>query len=399
MREADPTDWSLEPWLIVTLGVAVFLYATGLRNLRRKSGRDRVVGAGEVSAFFAGTICIALALMSPIDTISDDLFSMHMVQHLLLMLVCAPLFVWSRPIIVFFYAAPTALRRRLGRFWARRRLGTLASVLMHPVMVWSAFIGIFVFWHIPGPYTLAVENEPIHDLEHLTLFITAFAFWSVVIEPSGRRRLDHGSTILFVAATAVFSSLPGALMILTRRPFYPVHASGVTEWGLTLIQDQQLAGLVMWIPGGFIYLAAIALLFAPWFHQAGRPFAVPGLRQIAPLIVLPILLVLVGCAAQGDQAAIPGFGNPDQGRADITKIGCGSCHIIPGIPEAVGLVGPPLDHMGKRIYVAGLLRNTPENLASWLEDPQKYVPGNAMPDMGLTKQQAHDIAAYLQTLE
>lgn len=88
-----------------------------------------------------------------------------------------------------------------------------------------------------------------------------------------------------------------------------------------------------------------------------------------------------------------------RGSVLIEQVGCGSCHIIPGIGSAVGLVGPPLNHMASRIFIAGLLRNTPQNMVTWLMDPQKIVPNNAMPDMGLTEQQAQDITAYLYTLK
>lgn len=93
------------------------------------------------------------------------------------------------------------------------------------------------------------------------------------------------------------------------------------------------------------------------------------------------------------------FGDPEAGAALIGRTGCGACHIIPGIRQAHGLVGPPLDHMARRVYLAGVLRNTPQNMVRWLETPQRYAPGSAMPDMGLDEQEARDIAAYLYTLK
>jgi cytochrome c2 len=110
-------------------------------------------------------------------------------------------------------------------------------------------------------------------------------------------------------------------------------------------------------------------------------------------------LLASGC----DQAEIgPRFtaiGDSERGALYIEQIGCGSCHIIPGIAGARGLVGPPLDHIGQRVFIAGLLRNTPANMVTWLRDPQEIVPGNAMPDMGLSEEQARDITAYLYTLD
>ncbi len=117
-----------------------------------------------------------------------------------------------------------------------------------------------------------------------------------------------------------------------------------------------------------------------------------------------VLVVLPGCGESGEQAnagapATSSGGDPRQGAKQIAEIGCGACHTIPGISGADALVGPPLDKMGRRIYLAGLLRNTPDNMIDWLRNPQRIVPGNVMPDMHLTEEQARDIAAYLYTLK
>jgi cytochrome c2 len=123
------------------------------------------------------------------------------------------------------------------------------------------------------------------------------------------------------------------------------------------------------------------------------------------LIAAMLLLPLAGCGKAGADlhptASTPGgaIGSVDRGHDLIERIGCGSCHTIPGIVDAVGLVGPPLDNIGRRGYLAGLLHNTPENMVRWLRHPQQIVPGNAMPDMGLSEEDARDIAAYLYTLK
>jgi cytochrome c2 len=112
--------------------------------------------------------------------------------------------------------------------------------------------------------------------------------------------------------------------------------------------------------------------------------------------VLP--LALSGCGQSSVQANRNG-GNPDAGVALIQKFGCGTCHTIPGVADADGQVGPPLNAIAKRVYLAGKLRNTPDNMVRWLKDPQAVVPGNAMPNMGISQDQARDIAAYLYTLQ
>ena len=118
------------------------------------------------------------------------------------------------------------------------------------------------------------------------------------------------------------------------------------------------------------------------------------------LIALVLQVLLGGCEEANTEVTTNSFGgSPGRGAKLIADIGCGGCHIIPGITGADGLVGPPLNHMSRRVYLAGLLRNTPENMMTWLQNPQQVVPNNAMPDMNLSEDEARDIAAYLYTLE
>jgi putative membrane protein len=400
----DPASWNSEVWLPVLLATTCWWYALGRWRMPARVAASPRVGRTQIAAFAAGMLSLVIALESPIDTIAEDLFSVHMVQHLLLMLVAAPLFVWSRPLVAFLWAMERGTRKALGRLWAGRGVGRVFAFLTSPISVWISFCGLFAFWHLPGPYAWALTHEFVHVLEHLCFFMSAFAFWSIVIEPSGRRRLDCGATLLFVATAAVLSSLPGALMILTSRPFYAVHAAGAARWGLTPIEDQQLAGLIMWIPAGFVYIAAILVLFGLWMRAAERR-STARLRRIAAtgLVPMVLLIVLSGCGEgnggkSADNPSGAGFGDPQKGAEQIAQTGCGACHTIPGITGADALVGPPLDRMSQRIYLAGLLRNTPDNMVMWLMDPQRIVPGNAMPNMHLKQEQARDIAAYLYTL-
>jgi cytochrome c2 len=124
-----------------------------------------------------------------------------------------------------------------------------------------------------------------------------------------------------------------------------------------------------------------------------------GALLTAGLAGLGALLAVGGCDDTGVDARFTAIGDPERGAFYIGQSGCGSCHIIPGIAGARGLVGPPLDHMGQRVFIAGLLRNTPANMVTWLRDPQEIVPGNAMPDIGLSEEQARDITAYLYSLD
>jgi len=395
---ASSALWS-DAGTMIPITVAFFWYAAGVRRALYE-GRASAVTPARLLAFAGGMIVLIIALQSPIDTISADLFSVHMVQHLLLMLAAPPLLVWSDCPIVFLRALPPPSRKSVARLWAGSRLGDVYQMLMHPLAVWLAFCGAFVFWHAPGPYQWALRDNRVHVLEHLSFFLTSLAFWSIVLPAHGYwRRLSYGSTLLFVVSTAVLSGLPGALMIFAPRPLYPAHAEGVARWGLTLMQDQELAGLVMWIPAGGAYILAVTLVFLRWLREAELR-ATRAARRVTPIASLLLLLAAPLAACQGQDRAGPlNFaGDARHGAALIEKYGCGNCHGIPAIANANGNVGPPLDRIGSRTFIAGFINNSPENMAVWIEDPQKVLPGNAMPSMGISSRDARDITAFLYTL-
>ena len=133
-------------------------------------------------------------------------------------------------------------------------------------------------------------------------------------------------------------------------------------------------------------------------HAFGEMTPLKKGRPFLALLFLP--LMLFGCGEEAESATAS-LGGPDKTQgAELTKqLGCGSCHVIPGIEGANGLVGPSLSQVGDRVYIAGVLRNTPDNMVVWLRNPQSIVQNNAMPDMGLSEQQARDVASYLYTLE
>jgi cytochrome c oxidase assembly factor CtaG len=196
------------------------------------------------------------------------------------MLVAAPLLVLGRPALALLWALPDPVRRRLGAGTGWHVLLAAVAWLRHPLGAWWGFTAAFVFWHLPGPYTAALADPLLHATEHVSLLATAAAFWAVAFAPAGRG-LDYGARLLHVATAAVLGGLPGALMILAPRPLYRVHGDDAARWGLTLVQDQQLAGLVMWIPGGLVYLLAAAWLFTRWLDAAGRPGARRARRGLA----------------------------------------------------------------------------------------------------------------------
>jgi cytochrome c2 len=199
----------------------------------------------------------------------------------------------------------------------------------------------------------------------------------------------------------VYTGGLGALLTLGRALWYPAYAGTALSWGLTPLEDQQLAGLIMWVPGGVSYLLATAWLVIDWLRIAERRAVRIERARAGAAAAALLLLLLPGCerprALSGEEAARVVGGDPERGALAFRRYGCGSCHTVDGVPGAAGLVGPPLAGIGGRTYVAGVLTNTPEHLARWIQSPQEVDSLTAMPDLGVTHADARDIATWLYT--
>lgn len=399
--------WSPAPTLAVGLGLTGILYGAGVRRLWRVAGRGAGVAVAEAHAFYAGLAVLAAALLSPLDTLGAALFSAHMVQHLLLMLIAAPLIVIGRPTLPFLWLAPRDWRASALR-WAHRRarLSALQAVLGAGVAVWLLHAAVLWAWHAPALYDAALRSRLVHDVEHASFLGSALLFWWVVVRWASRGRRGHGAGILYLFTAGLQGGALGALIAFSPRVLYPLQTVGSEAWGLQPLQDQQLAGLLMWIPMGLVYLIAVTFLVPGLLRPSGRGLAAPrparhGRRSasltLGVVALASVLLGLTGCGRH-DPPDRMGEGEAAEGRRLILAYGCGSCHRIPGVEGADSPFAPPLDGFAGRLYVGGVAPNTPENLVQWLQEPRSLAPGTAMPSLGLSEEEARHIASYLYTL-
>lgn len=262
--------WNWDPLILMSLGLAAFGYVCGLCRLDKIS-RFRLFGWARSAAFATGIATLFAALISPLDSLDDQLFSAHMVQHLVLLMVAPPLLILGRPTVAWLWAFPLPARRVIGRVWIKSGLHGLVQQLMSPIVVWILCSAALWFWHLPGPYGWALANESVHALEHVCFFVTALMFWTLVIEPFGRRRLGYGAALLFVATIGLQNGLLGALLTFAGRPLYAGYTHTTAVWGLTPMEDQQLSGLIMWIPASLIHLTTLCVLFVVWMRAAEGP--------------------------------------------------------------------------------------------------------------------------------
>jgi putative membrane protein len=227
---------------------------------------------------------------------------------------------------------------------------------------------------------------------HVFFLGAAVLFWWAL-----RGRARHGMAVVYLFTTAVHSSLLGALLAFAPAAFYAPYEATAPLWGLTALEDQQIGGFIMWVPAGLVYFVAALALLASWLHRSAEraPRALRLPQSALPCIAL---LLLSGCGrAEAERRGVFG-GDPDRGRAVVPAYGCGACHMIPGVRGANGRVGPALDDIARRVYIAGYLPNEPETLVRWIRHPRAYRDPTAMPDLGVTEQDARDIAAYLYSI-
>jgi putative membrane protein len=226
------------------------------------------------ASFYAGLTVLGIALLSPLDGWSEQLFSAHMVQHLMLVLLAAPLIAFGAPGKTLWLGLPRSLRIGIGRVSHHPPTTTVRHVLAAPIVVVSLHAATMWAWHLPVLYQAALREEALHATEHLTFLGTALLFWSLIL-PTRRKRLSHGARSLLVFATALQSGALGAILVFAGVPLYPIHESA-TRWGLTPLEDQQLAGAIMWVPAGAFYLGTILILLIAWFKKMERSEVEPA---------------------------------------------------------------------------------------------------------------------------
>lgn len=261
--------WTWEPFVTTLLALSAILYAIGLARLWRNAGVGRGIRSWQAASFYAGWLSMVAVLVSPIDALSDIFFSVHMAQHEVLMVIAAPLLVFGRPLIAMTWAlpkewrSPVAASMQSGAFallW-RRISAPLTATVIHAVTLW--------IWHIPSLFEAALANEFVHGVQHASFLLTAALFWWALVY--GRYgRVGYGIGVLYVFVTTLHSGALGALMTFSTHVWYPFYSRTAVRWGFNPIEDQELAGLIMWIPAGVILLVIGLALFALWLSESER---------------------------------------------------------------------------------------------------------------------------------
>ncbi len=265
----DPTfiirlSWAWRPEIILTLGLAATVHLTGRWRLKRKGSAGLTKPWRSIS-YLSGLAVLWIATMSPIDVLSDQFFYMHMIQHLLLVMIAPPLLLIANPMPIALWGLPSSLRLEIGRgLRPGSRFRQVVRSVTTPGLVWLYFVAVLVGWHDPRLYGLALTNELVHDLEHLSFLGTAVLFWWHVIgcAPHIHRRLSQGVRIGYALSVVPANALTGIAIAFASEPIYE-HYTTVPRIGeMTVLQDQMLSGIIMWIPGSMMYIIAALILIA-----------------------------------------------------------------------------------------------------------------------------------------
>lgn len=272
--------WTWDPPVLAGLAVVSVLYGRGVARIWNRAGVARGVTVDNVCCFAGGLVATAVALISPIDRLGETLFSAHMVQHLILMLVAAPLFAAGSPLLPTLLALGPRVQA-FARRVERSHLGSaVARALQTPAVVFVLSTVALWAWHLPGPYQAALEDPWLHAFEHLSFVGTAMLFWRLILTPAGRKVINDGAAVLFVFVSGMPAAALGALLTFATVRLYPVHQEGVRLWHTTLLHDQQVAGLIMWVPAGVIYIGTAAVLFLRWLSAEEARSRGDGSRKL-----------------------------------------------------------------------------------------------------------------------
>ncbi len=257
-------NWTFDPAVVFALGVAGVLYVRADRRVRRERGEQRFPRARR-REFLAGLAIVFVALESPIDTGSATSFWVHMVQHLLLTMVAAPLLALGAPVTLALLAGSPTGRRRLSAALKRPPLRTLSE----PIVAWALFFGVLWGSHFTGLFEASLRSDGIHALEHVAYLVTAVLFWMPIVgrDPSPTA-LSYPARILYVFFAMASMAFLGLALFSASHVLYPTY--GAIEGTTKAVADQRMGGTLMWVGGMIHMVPALGLVMLAWMRAEER---------------------------------------------------------------------------------------------------------------------------------
>ncbi len=275
-------DWRVE--IIIILAAAGIIFIIGWLRLRKRSrastggNRSRVGAPWRPLVYVLGLLILGLALMSPIDVLGAQLFMIHMVQHVLLLMIIPPLLLGANPLVFILWGLPRNPRKVLGgwlgpKAWPRKSIKAITGV----GVVWLAYVIVIWGWHDPQVYSFALRSNLAHDLEHLSFFVVGMLFWWHIVGSGPRihRPLSYGGRFAYTISAIPPIMIAGIDIAFAQTPIYSHYEAVPRLWAITVLEDQQIAGVIMWVPGSMMYIAAALVVAARWLKKEERKPVLP----------------------------------------------------------------------------------------------------------------------------
>ncbi len=290
-------DWQLD--VIVILALAGILYFRGWWRLRKRSGygrissptptkqtRWRLANGWRLTSYFAGLFFIGLALLSPIDALGELLFIFHMIQHLLLIMFAPPLLLLANPMPFMLWGLPDFGRKHVGRglSYALHRDSVVRHTIRKvtsPGLIWLIWVISLLGWHDPNMYNAALRNEFVHGMEHLMFFGASMLLWWHVTGAGPRlhKQLGYGGRIALLMGAIPPNLLLGMVLAFATTAVYTYYTAVPRLWGIDVLADQQIGGIIMWVPGSMMYIVATLIFLFRLFDKDKEK----GIRSQAPV--------------------------------------------------------------------------------------------------------------------
>jgi cytochrome c oxidase assembly factor CtaG/ferredoxin len=281
------SSWEFNPWVLMPTLILAILYARGWMQLHRSAPHR--FGFSQPIAFYAGLITILCALLSPLDAFAGWLLTVHMIQHLLLMMVAPPLILYGAPYLPLLSGLPrNFLINGVGPFLASTALRKVGRFVAHPVFCWSAFIFTNLVWHVPAMYELALGSPTWHRFEHICFLSTALLFWWPVIQPfPWVARAPRWMMLPYLFLADFQNTALSAFLVFYERVLYPTYETVPRITGLTPLEDQAAAGAVMWVAGSIFFLIPIGLITIEVLSARGAAASSPRKLGAPPRLIQP----------------------------------------------------------------------------------------------------------------
>ncbi len=281
------TAWNWNPLATLLLLMAAYVYLNGLSNWNRPS---HPISRWKRTSFFTGLFVIFIALQSPLDNLSEHMLSFHQLQHFLLRMLAPLLILLGAPLTPMLRGLPPWILQGFVKPTVRHPLArAIYEKLTNPVITVVIFMGVLYLWQFPGGFNLALRNEFVHAMMHMTMMSSGFIFYWAVIDPAPRRsRIHYGVRVLYLGLIVLPNTILGAVITFSKSIIYTGYEDVYQPFDMSLLTDQQIGGLLLWVPGDMMSILVAGIVMIMWYereegaNQANRPIPPPPPTEQVP---------------------------------------------------------------------------------------------------------------------